>query len=241
MQGQQHEPSTDRSQVDQSTSGARVVHDLQSDAQDALESLQKVVQRLDQDPEQPGRNQSFQSIYLQLIATEFDRVGLDALSGLENELSSIVDYFQTLSVRLDGMSEEITHKMIDLRQSEDSCDQPATEHSEFIKELVGHVGSTETGLSLFEDFSSNFILPTMQRVESLEKLSDSDERKDFQKYYRDAMKGYTEATQSLAEKSSDEIQDLLEAGISVVGVEGKQSSSFKSPLEGMKGLRQKLV
>ncbi|CAK1358687.1 unnamed protein product [Cercospora beticola] len=202
VQGQQHETSTGRSQVDQSTSGATIVHDLQIDAQHALESLQKVVQRLDQDPEQPG----------------FDKVGLDALSGLENELSSIVSHFQTLSVQLDGMSEEMTQKMIDLRRSEAVHDRPAAETRDLFMQCARYVDATGIEFSLVEDFMSNFVIPPMQRVESLRHSSNSDQLKEFNKYYRDAMKGYTEATESLAEKSNDDILALLKADISVVDI-----------------------
>ena len=139
------------------------------------------------------------------------------------------------------MSEEMTQKMIELRRSEGVHDRPTADTREMFMECARYVDATGVEFSLVEDFMSNFVIPPMQRIGSLGRQSDSEQRKSFNKYYREAMKGHTQAIESLTEKSSDEILASLKAGVSVVGEEGKQSSFLQAPLEGVKGLHQKLV
>ncbi|GIZ41130.1 hypothetical protein CKM354_000444600 [Cercospora kikuchii] len=209
VQVQQNDtPAAKPQAIDQNTSEKTIVNDFQAEAQNALESLRKLNQQVDEESEQSG----------------FQDVGIKALTGLKIELTSIMDYFQTLSVQLDGMSDEMAQKFIDLRHSDISSERSAAERREFLKYVATCTDATGVSFPIFEDLLKDFIRPSIQSMEILAMESTSEQRKRFKKYYRNAMKGYTQATENLAEKSNDEILVLLKAGVSVVDMrEGQRT------------------
>ncbi|PPJ53085.1 hypothetical protein CBER1_11562 [Cercospora berteroae] len=147
--------------------------DVRIVARNALEDIAKVDQELDVDSEKLGRNM-LHNPWHWLTATETMEVVLKAVNGLQTELSSLINFFRTISVQVDDLSRE--------------TDQQATssDHSarEVMREVAKHIGTTERSISLYNDFSRNFAAPALEKIETLGRSSTSEQRTAFKKYYR---------------------------------------------------------